>query len=608
MPDKATRFPATPWVIKPLVPDEVYTDRAEFLDYFYASARNAAERRTMSTVLLGRRRMGKTEIFRRVVNRLFFEQDPHDPKAVVPVYYSFSDDEPDRRQFAVKYLENFIRYYVGFYTRQPEAIQQNYSADALVAWVEQSRSLYPFTERVDWLLAWHRSMLHGNMVSPEQQAVEIPRRVSDVDDSTIAVFLDEFQNTRLPQYEFSIVGYMKEAVESDTCPHFVTGSAMSILAREILGRGALFGRFDSDPIGPLSEYWGAELTLRAARHYKADIAQLMAPVVAWRCGGNPFYIVALVRQAAKQGKALLDEEAINQILAVDISSGFIWAELNEQVNSWIERINEYGITKWILYLSALEEEHEISLERIQQQLKAKEGKDVPLTTIREVLIRLSRGDLLEYRELGGWFHKVDDPILIEFLRVWGRIDVERQNPALVRSELDNRYRKLERRIGEYKGYLAEVFMAQVLLSNQNRQKQPLPGHFFHSREDIDLPTILHYLNHRVRLGAGANQEIDILAAFSGVTWVCQSKWLTAQKVGVAVVQELLEQARAVQAERSPLAIRMWLFAHAGLTEAAATLAQQEGILWSNREQLDGLLTYLGLRTLPELAEDGSVRQ
>nr|VFK47449.1 MAG: hypothetical protein BECKTC1821D_GA0114238_104713 [Candidatus Kentron sp. TC]VFK60479.1 MAG: hypothetical protein BECKTC1821F_GA0114240_104614 [Candidatus Kentron sp. TC] len=41
-------------------------------------------------------------------------------------------------------------------------------------------------------------------------------------------FLDEFQNTRLPQ-----------AVESPTCPHFVTGSAMSILVREILGHRLL---------------------------------------------------------------------------------------------------------------------------------------------------------------------------------------------------------------------------------------------------------------------------------------------------------------------------------------------------------------------------------
>jgi len=71
------------YVIKPLVPDDVYTDRAEFLDYLVHAAREAAHRRTTSTVLLGRRRMGKTEIFKRVINRLFFEQDPNDPHAVI---------------------------------------------------------------------------------------------------------------------------------------------------------------------------------------------------------------------------------------------------------------------------------------------------------------------------------------------------------------------------------------------------------------------------------------------------------------------------------------------------------------------------------------------
>jgi hypothetical protein len=105
--------------------------------------------------------------------------------------------------------------------------------------------------------------------------------------------------------------------------------------------------------------------------------------------------VALIRQAAKLGKILSDEEVINGVLAVDLSSGFIWGELSEQVNGWIERAqrapDEHGITKWILYLSALEEGEEISLERIQQQLKAKEGKDVPLDTIRQVLIRLANG-------------------------------------------------------------------------------------------------------------------------------------------------------------------------------------------------------------------------
>jgi hypothetical protein len=84
------------WAIRPLVPREVYMDRQEHIDYLYNAALDAIGRRTMSTVLLGQRRMGKTEIFKRVVNRLFFERDQRDPDAVVPVYYSFKDKPLDR--------------------------------------------------------------------------------------------------------------------------------------------------------------------------------------------------------------------------------------------------------------------------------------------------------------------------------------------------------------------------------------------------------------------------------------------------------------------------------------------------------------------------------
>jgi len=62
-------------------------------------------------------------------------------------------------------------------------------------------------------------------------------------------------------------------------------------------------------------------------------------------------------------------------LAVDLSSGFIWGELSEQVNRWIERINQSVITKCILYLSALEEGDRLDLARIQKEILKREGKD-----------------------------------------------------------------------------------------------------------------------------------------------------------------------------------------------------------------------------------------
>ena len=351
-----------PWAIKTLVPEEVYTDREEFLDYFYQTALKAQHRRSMSTVLLGQRRMGKTEIFKRVVNRLFFEQDHTDPNAVVPIYYSFPENFIDRWEFAKKYVENFLRWYVAFRLRDKNILlEQKIKLHQLR---EIIRTKLNITEGFDGSMEFLDSIINQEVIIPERAALTLPRNVSDYDDSTIVVFLDEFQNTRLPQYNFDVVGFMQEAVESPTCPHFVTGSAMSILAREILGRGALFGRFRSKPIKTLTGYWGAELTRKVAKYYQVEIKPEMPPIVAERCGGNPFYISAVIQQAAEQNQIISNEEILNSLLAIDLSSGFIWNELSDQVNRWLERINDYGITKWILYLSALEEGDKIDIKRL----------------------------------------------------------------------------------------------------------------------------------------------------------------------------------------------------------------------------------------------------
>ncbi|RKZ39303.1 MAG: hypothetical protein DRQ49_11905 [Gammaproteobacteria bacterium] len=583
------------WAIKTLVSEEVYTDRQYFLDSFYEAALKARTRRTMSTVLLGQRRMGKTEIFKRVVNRLFFEQDHRDPDAVVPIYYSFPENVTDRWDFAVKYLENFMRWYTAFRLRDTQLLSaETYERHKLIEMISNHRGLSETFKTTPNLL---KTILEQDVTLPEERAVWLPRRISDYDDSTIVVFLDEFQNTRLPQYQFDVVGYMQEAVESPTCPHFVTGSAMSILAREILGRGSLFGRFDSEPIEPLTGYFGAELTRKAAKYYQATLTEEIAPVVAERCGGNPFYITAVMRQAAKQKQALKDESTLNAMLAVDLSSGFIWNELSDQVNRWIERINDYGITKWILYLSALEEGERIDIKRIQQQLKERDGQDVSIETIKNVLIKLSRGDLIDYKEFGGWFGKINDPILVDFLKVWGRIEVEGVNQNQVKEDLHRQYERLKHQFSELKGYLAEVYMAQIL---SNARRKTLPGHFFHQGEQsITVPNFI-YVSLRERLGPGAGCEIDVHGGAGTEQWVAESKWVVGQKMGVKEVNELLEKAELVRQDRNADLVRVWFFAHDGFTGEAEKLMEKKGVFWSTREDLDGLLKYVKLKKLPKL--------
>jgi hypothetical protein len=331
------------FAIKTLVPEEIYTGRDDFIDYFYKEALKAATRRSRSIVLLGQRRMGKTEIFKRVVNRLFFEQDHKDPNAVIPVYYKFPDDITDRWDFAIKYVVNFIKWYTAFKLRNPKVIIDN---DYV-----KTKNLPEFVKTNIYVTEGFESSLHllealeeKDGVFPEERSVNLPRTVSDLDDSTIVMFLDEIQNIHLPQYNFRVVGHMQDAVESPTCPHYVTtGSAMSILFK-ILATGSLYGRFFDEPIKPFTTFCGSELVNKSAEYYGAEIPELMAPVVAERCGGNPFYINAVVQQSAKINEPLKSEEIINKILAVDLSAGFIYGELRDQVMKWIKRLNDQNIT------------------------------------------------------------------------------------------------------------------------------------------------------------------------------------------------------------------------------------------------------------------------
>ncbi|MEI6261881.1 MAG: hypothetical protein WCR46_18520, partial [Deltaproteobacteria bacterium] len=578
------------YAIRPIVPETVYTNRNEHLNYLYQAALNAIERRSMSVVLLGQRRMGKTEIFKRVVNRLFLEQEHHADihRSVVPVYYSFKDTILDRWEFCIEYVDNFIRWYLAFRLRDLKMLSRKTMAkDAVITYLADHIDQFGELEAA---LSLYKGLMDKDINLPEDKVLSLPRYVSDWHEATIVMFLDEFQNTRLPQYNFDVVGLMQEAVESPTCPHFVTGSAMSILAKEILGRGSLFGRFRSRPIESMTEYWGAELALKAARHYKADIAETMAPVVTERCGGNPFYITAVIQQSVELNKPMTDETVLNEILAVDLSSGFIWGELNDQVSGWIARINEYNITKWVLYLSAMEEGDRIDLDRIHRQLLEKEGKDVSVDIIRDVLIKLSRGDLLDYMELGGWFRKVQDPILLEFLKVWGRIEVEGISAYRVQKEIQQKYQLLEKKIKDQLGYLAEIYMAQILWNCQNRT---LAGKWFHSDTDIIIPWHFNYIWHRTRLGAGKDMELDIEAAAGSEIWIGESKWWKDRKAGIHDVEILMNKGDLFRRKEGPglKTLRIWFFSYSGFTEEAEEFIKENGILWSSKKELNDMLNY-----------------
>jgi len=324
----------------------------------------------------------------------------------------------------------------------------------------------------------------------------------------------------------------------------------------------------------------------------------MAPVVSERCGRNPFYINAVIRQSAMLNEPLDCEEAINKVLAIDLSSGFIYQELRDQVLKWVDRLNDYNITRWILYLAAIDEEKKIDPKRIQEELKKQEGTDVEVEKIRDVMIKLSQGDLIDYKSFGGWFTHVNDPILQEFLKAWGKIEVAGKSRSKVEEEVILKYQSLNKKYKNYQGFLAEVFMIQILWNNQ---RKILDGKYFNHPGKIKLPGRFIYIDQRVRLGSGKGKEIDIFASAGFEIWIAESKWWK-KPVGEDVVKNLIWQGELLKEKRGKdlRELTLWLFAANGVTEDAKKIMEENGILWSTKENLNELLEYSGLRKLPEI--------
>lgn len=207
-------------------------------------------------------------------------------------------------------------------------------------------------------------------------------------------------------------------------------------------------------------------------------------------------------------------------------------------------------------------------------------------------------------ELGGWFRKINDPILLDFLKAWGKFEVEGQRHAKVVIDTVKRYNALKRRINDQKGYLSEVHIAQILW---NGQRQTFPGRLFHVEHDIKIPDIFLDVRHRLRLDASKASEIDVYATDGHEIWLCESKWWENRKVGADVVNAMLELAEKLKdyegrehfERENPLKLYMWLFAHDGVTSEAEALLRQNRIYWSNRHDLDELIRITGLRALPD---------
>ncbi len=582
------------------VPADEFTDRAELIGKLVRMAALTPRDITVSTSVVGRRRLGKTAVLEEVYNRLFWEQD-----AVVPIYFNFEAKPLASTQFAEVYFANYLRQYVAFRRKDRElAKKEKLEWRELLPLVRALGEPLLLREVEDMarLLDSSRPSLHLIL----QGAVHFPRAL--MESHRIAAFmgeavelsqfvmLDEFQEVMKIYYSDGTpadgVGLYQWAVEGRKCPHLVTGSAVRLINQEVLGSGALFGRFDYLEFPPLEDIYGLELVDRLARKHGIAIEEPVAGYLVTRCGGSPFYVNCVMRYAAAAQPMVSNEAVVNDLIAHEIAHGRIWRDWSGQLQKYFEQINSHFIAKTILFHAA-----QFGDQRIEPELIAKKVQR-PVEEVQRVLQQLAFADMID--AAGGYiFRNLKDPILREFIRVQYQLDVALE-------PFDDVYQQLRAELARWKGKYAdavgELVEARIGALLTRFDGRRAPGRLFGVEGEVELPKFTLVYDTVVK-GAGVRErQVDLVGAWwpdgEMTVWVAEIKhW--AKRVDAGIVADFEELCQAVSRDKQIPSERIvkWLVNAGGFTEGAREAMQEAGIMHSGAAEINELLRGFGLQRL-----------
>jgi hypothetical protein len=571
----------------PVLPDDLFTDREDLLARLKREALDTPLYRTRSMVLLGHRRIGKTEVLKRLYNWLFWEQDK-----VVPIYITYETLSRESRKYAEQYMSEFLRQYVAFKRKDPDLVDDRIDGATIARQLLEEQE----NEGLRLFVAGHPAVntyrSTGDLLNV---AIQGPRRVADRNEEPIFMMVDEFQHVieirDSDGGDPNTLGKHQPAVESRWCPHLVSGPAVTLLTREIIGRGSLFGRFRPLYIRGLEGYHVMELCHRLGQHYDVTVRDEMAAEIARRTGGNPFYVGCIVQHAGGLKVALTDPGMVAQVIALELTQGTIWSELYRQLNYYFRAINEYGITKNIFYFATRYQDERINPRTIATKMA---HWKVTEEDVYNVLLALSRADLIEERVAGTEFYNVKDPILREFADAWARVDVENETWEVAGTELEMKYRRLSGEYANFRGYMAELFIRLLMMRFDGRTVEG--STYFHLPGKVVLPKFTWVDSRRVKTPSTPEYQIDVVGMVVPEIWIVEVKD-TVKPIGLNAVKRLEEAARVAADDLHAERIIIWYVSRQGFTRGTETYMTRRKILHSSIEEVNKLLTLFGLRQI-----------
>jgi hypothetical protein len=443
---------------------DLFTGRKAELDYFLKWISDIKERKSQSTAMLARRKMGKTAIMERLFNITFYKND-----GVIPFYYEIKENDIWLVDFCRDFFLTFIYQYIAFKSRKSEYLapegKNNFEKARTAAVNEGLEYLTGVIDSVEY------AVVHEQIDNLWETVRTAPHTMAVRRKEFIVQMIDEFQfmNTmiywdrRKKNPAKNLAGGYLSTAESKIAPLLVSGSWVGWLMNEL--KSLLPTRFYYEFLENMPRDEAVEMVYKFSRYFDVPVTQETAYLLTEIAEGSPFYISSLIRSRYR-AKDLTTANGLIDTLEFETldKRGNIKTTWMEYITSAFNKVNGKNAKNIVLYLCQ-HRDREVT----RQELLEKLPLDWDDTKLEEKLEALVRGDIITQGPTHFDYRGVQDNIFDKVFRGVYEKEIREFDVGMIRKEYSAELQKLEKQynrlLGKYnnqKGLFVEYLILEQL--------------------------------------------------------------------------------------------------------------------------------------------------
>jgi len=568
---------------------ELFTGRKEELAYFLDWITNIKDKKSQSTALLARRKMGKTAIMERLYNITFHKND-----GVIPFYYEIKEAKVWVVDFCQDFFLTFIYQYIAFKTRKLEYVNPESLSDIgkilAIAEKEKLDYLCPMIEDFAHAVSHERIDLLWNITR------DAPKIIASRQNEFIIQMIDEFQFLNALVYwdkskknlaDTLAGGYLSTA-ESKIAPLLVSGSWVGWLMHEL--QTMLPSRFKYEFLENMPENEAVEMIYKYSGFFDVPFSEETVYLLAHMAEGSPFYISSIIRSALRK-KDLRTVTGLIETLEFETlnNRGAIKSTWMEYVASAFPRINDRNAKRIVLHLCK-HRDRELTREEILLDLKL----DMSDADLEKKLKALVKADIISQGQTNYDYRGVSDNIFDKVFRGVYEKEIHHFDVKVIKEEYREEFEKLkqqyDRLLGKFsyqKGLFAEYLLLEQLRLHAGKNGEMLKSITRYLPEDFNFCRYKHVWRYDRSPAYAKSFNVDIFAHAedpADYSVIVEVKSRDTKKFSKEEAEDFQHKFDAVKEFENLERVVGLVFSRSGFTEEAEAYCKAKGFACSEDER------------------------